>query len=81
MLDDARHRTGLPVTYSFVVLAQGSMYDTTVEEYFRGIGYIIKSLQRLLELIVVVMPEGGDPGLDFLEQGQLKRLTVENRGG
>ena len=81
MSDDARHRIGLPDTYGLVVLAQGSMYDTTVEEYFRSIGDIIKGLQRLLELIVVVMPEGGDPSLDFLKQGQLKRLTVEDRGG
>ena len=42
------------------------MYDATVEEYFRSIGYIVKSLQRLLELIVVIMPEGCDPSLDFL---------------
>ena len=42
------------------------MNDTTVEQYFRGIRDTIKDLQRLFELIVVVMSDGLDPGLDFL---------------
>ena len=67
MSDDAHDRNSLLVTYSFVVFAQRSMDDATVEEYFRGVGNIVKGLQRLLEFIVVVMPQGGDPSLDFLE--------------
>lgn len=44
------------------------MNDTTIKQNFRRIGDIGKNLERLVILIVVVMRESLNPGLDFLTQ-------------
>lgn len=52
--------------YSLLVLGEGRMDDTAVEEDFGGIGNVVKLLQCLVVLIIIVVCEGCHPGLDFL---------------
>jgi hypothetical protein len=40
-----------------------------IEQYFRRISNVVEHLERLVELIVVVVRKGCDPRLDFLEDG------------
>lgn len=42
------------------------MNDSTIEQYLRGIGDVVKDLQRLFVLVVVIEGEGLYPGFDFL---------------
>lgn len=56
----------IPDAYSFIVLTQGRMYDSTVEQYLRGIRDAIERLQRLLEFLIVVLRNSLNPGLDLL---------------
>ena len=42
------------------------MYDPTIKQYLRCVGYAIKDFQRLCKLLVVVVVKGADPCLDFL---------------
>ena len=48
------------------MLAESGMDDAHVEENLRRIGNLLELLQCLVELIIVVAPQGGDPGLYFL---------------
>lgn len=50
------------------MLAQGSVYYSTVEEYLGGIRNAIESFQCFFKLIVVIVAQGGHPGFDFLRQ-------------
>ncbi len=48
------------------MLPQSRVYDPTIEQYLRGVRDVIKSLQRLLEFLIIVLRNGLNPGLDFL---------------
>ena len=48
------------------MLAQRGVDDAHVEEDLGCVGDLLELLQRLVELIVVVAPQGGDPGFYFL---------------
>lgn len=56
-------------TYSFLVFAQSGVDDTHVEEDLAGVTDLVKLLESIIELVVVVVTKGGNPGLDFLEAG------------
>ena len=62
-----------PDTHSFVVLPQSSMYDSAVEQYFRGVRNDVKRLQRFFEFVIVIMRQGLHPGLDFLKCGRVSQ--------
>jgi hypothetical protein len=49
------------------MLAQSRVDDATIKQYLGGIRDVLEDLQRLVEFIVVVMTDGGHPGLDFLQ--------------
>ena len=49
------------------------MNDAHVEEDFRGVGDGLELSQRLVELIVVVPPQGGYPGFYFLRDKPSQR--------
>lgn len=53
-------------TYSFLVLTQGSVDNTHIEEDLGGIGDAVELLQSFVEFIVVVTAESRYPRLDFL---------------
>lgn len=53
-------------TYCFLVLAQGSVDDTHVEQNLGGVGNLLEVPQCLVEFIVVIPRKGGDPGFYFL---------------
>lgn len=57
------------VTYRLLMFPQRRMDDTTVEQNLGGIGDVGEHLERLVILLVVVMLEGLNPGLDFLVAG------------
>jgi hypothetical protein len=42
------------------------MNDTAVKQYLRGIGDVVEDLKRFFELIVVIVSDRPNPGLDFL---------------
>ena len=52
--------------YGFIMFAQCSVYDAAIEQDLGCVGDIIESFQGLFEFVVVVMPEGGNPSLNFL---------------
>lgn len=54
------------MTYSFLMFTEGGMDDPHVEEDLGGIGDLLKLAQCLVELIVVIPPQGGNPGFYFL---------------
>jgi hypothetical protein len=43
------------------------VYNTTVEQYFRSIRDVVEDSKGVLELVVVVVAQSLDPGLDFLQ--------------
>ncbi len=49
------------------MLSQRRMDDSTVEEDLGGVGNAIELLQCQIELVVIVVAQGGHPCLDFLE--------------
>ena len=51
------------------MLAQSSVDNTHVEEDLGGIGNALEFFQSLVELVVVIPRQGGDPCLDFLGHG------------
>lgn len=53
-------------THRLVVLAEGGMNDTAIEEYLGLVGDAIEASQGLFEFIVVVGTECLDPRLNFL---------------
>lgn len=53
-------------TYSFLVLAKCGMDDTHIEEDFRCIRNVLEVFQCIVEFVVVIPPQGGDPGFYFL---------------
>ena len=54
------------VAYRFVMLAQGGMYYTTVEQNLGGVGDAIEGLESLLEFVIIIMAECRYPGFDLL---------------
>ena len=48
------------------MFANRCMYHTTIEQNLGRVCDVVKDLERVLELIVVVVVQGVDPGLDFL---------------
>lgn len=48
------------------MLAESGVDDAHVEQNLGRIGYCVELLQCLIELVIVVAPQGGDPGLYFL---------------
>lgn len=48
------------------MLSQRRMNNTAVEKDLGGIGDVIELLQRLVEFVIVIAGERGDPSLDFL---------------
>lgn len=61
------------VTHGFLVLAKRGMDDAHVEQDLGGLGDPVKLLQCLVELVVVIPREGGDPGFYFLVEAVSKR--------
>lgn len=53
-------------TYGLLVLAEGGVDDTHVEQDLGGVGDGLELPKRIVEFIVVVTAEGRDPCLDFL---------------
>jgi hypothetical protein len=53
-------------TYSFLVLAKGGMNNTHIKQDLGRVGNVFKVFQRLVELVVVVPRQGGDPCLYLL---------------
>jgi hypothetical protein len=49
------------------MFAEGGVDDTAVEEDLGRVGDGVEVFQGLVEFIVVVAGEGGDPRLDFLQ--------------
>lgn len=60
--------TKLRVTHGLFVLSQGGVNHAHVEENLGCVGNWLEILQCLVELIVVVPREGGDPTFYFLYQ-------------
>ena len=59
------------------MFAQRRMYDTAVEEYFRCVGDVVEGFERLFEFIIVIVSEGGNPSLDFLEESKSKAIALK----
>lgn len=73
-------------TYRFLVFAERCVDDAHIEENFGGIGDLVELVQRGLELIVVILRKGSDPGLYFLfpgvvSVGLLDESLGSERGG
>lgn len=52
--------------YRFLVLSEGGVDDTHVEQYLAGVGDFLELGEGVVELVVVITSEGGDPSLDLL---------------
>lgn len=48
------------------MLTKRRMYDSTIEEDLRSLGYVIKYSKGVLELVIIVMRQRLHPCLDFL---------------
>ena len=57
-------------TYCFVMFAQRRMYHSAIEMYLRGIGNVLKCVERFFEFIVIVLRERFHPRLYFLYGSQ-----------
>lgn len=56
----------LGITYSLFMLTKGSVDHAHVEQNLGGVGNLLELAQCLVEFIVVVPREGGDPSFYFL---------------
>ena len=64
------------MAYSFLVLAEGSMNNAHVEEDLARVGNLVELGNSIVELIVIVARERGNPRLDFLCGGESLVLSV-----
>lgn len=72
---------GVDRTHSFLVLAEGSMDDTHIKEDLGGVGDLLELAQCLVELIIIVPPQGGNPRFYFLSrQSAPREASYEGRG-
>jgi hypothetical protein len=55
-------------TDSFLVLSECRVDDTHVEENLGRVSNLVELAQGDVEFIVVVGPQGSDPGFDFLRR-------------
>lgn len=61
------------------MFSQSGVDDTAIEENLRSVVDVLKTLQGLVEFIIVVVSERGDPRLDFLCKAKSEHLVVQTR--
>ena len=52
--------------YRFFMFSQRRMNHTAIEQNLWGVGNTVEGFESLVDLVIVVLSEGGDPGFDFL---------------
>lgn len=67
--------------YRLLVFTQSRIDDAHVEQDLGGVGDPVKALERLVELIVVVVLEGLDPCLYFLQADVCKSRAFQRGSG